>query len=152
MVLVGTTLELACFLFEIPTGIVADLYSRRLSIVIGFVLIGAGFLLQGLVPAFFAILAAQVLWGIGFTFTSGADQAWITDEIGVERVDRVFVHAQQFELGGTAGAELPPHPARRARDVPAVERDVQERPRRGTPAAGRPYAGDHQPDRGPVER
>ncbi|HEY3561674.1 MAG TPA: MFS transporter [Kribbella sp.] len=101
MVLVGTTLELACFLFEIPTGIVADLYSRRLSIVIGFVLIGAGFLLQGLVPAFLAILAAQVLWGIGFTFTSGADQAWITDELGAERVDGVFVRAQQFELGGT---------------------------------------------------
>jgi len=98
MVLVGTTLELACFLFEIPTGIVADLYSRRLSIIIGFVLIGAGFLLQGLVPAFLAILAAQVLWGVGFTFTSGADQAWITDEIGAEQAGRVFVRAQQFEL------------------------------------------------------
>ncbi|GAA3131025.1 DHA3 family tetracycline resistance protein-like MFS transporter [Kribbella aluminosa] len=101
MVLVGTTLELACFLFEIPTGLVADLYSRRLSLVIGFVLIGAGFLLQALVPAFLAILAAQVLWGVGFTFTSGADQAWITDEIGADRADRVFVRAQQFELGGT---------------------------------------------------
>ena len=98
MVLVGTTLEVACFLFEIPTGIVADLYSRRLSIVIGFLLIGAGFLLQGLVPAFLAILAAQVLWGVGFTFTSGADQAWITDEIGAEQAGRVFVRAQQFEL------------------------------------------------------
>ena len=73
MVLVGTTLELACFLFEIPTGIVADLYSRRLSVIIGVALIGAGFLLQGLVPAFLAILAAQVLWGLGYTFTSGAD-------------------------------------------------------------------------------
>ena len=52
MVLVGTTLELACFLFEVPTGLVADLYSRRLSIIIGVALIGAGFLLQGLVPAF----------------------------------------------------------------------------------------------------
>ncbi|RZT27274.1 DHA3 family tetracycline resistance protein-like MFS transporter [Kribbella sp. VKM Ac-2569] len=98
MVLVGTTLELTCFLFEIPTGIVADLYSRRLSIVIGFVLIGAGLLLQGLVPAFLAILAAQVLWGVGYTFTSGADQAWITDEIGTERVGRVFVRTQQLEL------------------------------------------------------
>jgi MFS family permease len=98
MVLVGTTLELTCFLFEIPTGIVADLYSRRLSIVIGFVLIGAGLLLQGLIPAFLAILAAQVLWGVGYTFTSGADQAWITDEIGTERAGRVFVRAQQFEL------------------------------------------------------
>jgi DHA3 family tetracycline resistance protein-like MFS transporter len=101
MVLVGTTLELTCFLFEIPTGIVADLYSRRRSIVIGFVLIGAGLLLQGLVPVFLAILAAQVLWGIGYTFTSGADQAWITDEIGTERAGRVFVRTQQFQLAAT---------------------------------------------------
>ncbi len=101
MVLVGTTLELACFLFEVPTGIVADLYSRRLSIIIGFALIGAGLLLQGLVPTFLAILAAQVLWGVGYTFTSGADQAWITDEIGVDRAAKVFVRRQQFALAGT---------------------------------------------------
>ncbi len=31
LILVGTTLEAACFLFEIPTGIVADVYSRKLS-------------------------------------------------------------------------------------------------------------------------
>jgi MFS family permease len=101
MVLVGTTLELACFLFEVPTGIVADLYSRRLSIIIGFTLIGAGFLLQGLVPTFLAILAAQVLWGLGYTFTSGADQAWITDEIGAERAGKVFVRSQQLSLTAT---------------------------------------------------
>jgi MFS family permease len=98
MVLVGTTLEIACFTFEIPTGIVADLYSRRLSISIGFALIGVGLLLQGLIPAFLAVLAAQVLWGMGYTFTSGADQAWITDEIGEDQVGKVFVRAQQIEL------------------------------------------------------
>jgi len=101
MVLVGTTMELACFLFEVPTGIVADLFSRRLSVIIGFALIGAAFLLQGLVPAFAAVLAAQVLWGLGYTFTSGADQAWITDEIGEERVGKVFVREQQVNLGCT---------------------------------------------------
>jgi len=99
LVLVGTTLEVACFLFEIPTGIVADLYSRRLSVIIGFVLIGAGLLLQGLVPTFLAVLAAQVLWGLGFTFTSGADQAWITDEVGEEKIGRIFVRSQQIGLG-----------------------------------------------------
>jgi DHA3 family tetracycline resistance protein-like MFS transporter len=110
MVLVGTTLELACFLFEVPTGIVADIYSRRLSIIIGFALIGAGLLLQGLVPAFLAILAAQVLWGVGYTFTSGADQAWITDEVGTDRAAKVFVRSQQISLAAkilgtiTAGA------------------------------------------------
>jgi MFS family permease len=110
LVLVGTVLEIACFAFEIPTGIVADLYSRRLSIIIGFTLIGAGLLLQGLIPAFLAILAAQLLWGMGYTFTSGSDQAWITDEIGEERVGKVFIRAQQINLGcqiaGTVTAGL----------------------------------------------
>ncbi|MFB6718653.1 MFS transporter [Kribbella sp. NPDC056345] len=101
LVLVGTTLELACFLFEIPTGIVADLYSRRLSVVIGVALIGCGFLLQGLSPTFLAILGAQVLWGVGYTFTSGADQAWLADEIGADQVAAVLVRTQQFGLGGT---------------------------------------------------
>jgi MFS family permease len=99
MVLVGTTLEIACFAFEIPTGIVADLYSRRLSIIIGLVLIGAGVLVQGLIPAFLAVLAAQVLWGVGYTFTSGADQAWITDEVGEDKVGKIFVRSQQLNLG-----------------------------------------------------
>ena len=48
LILVGTTLEAACFIFEIPTGIVADVYSRKLSIVIGAVLTGLGFILEGI--------------------------------------------------------------------------------------------------------
>ena len=47
LVLVGTTLEATAFLFEIPTGVVADVYSRRLSVIIGYVLIGIGFLVEG---------------------------------------------------------------------------------------------------------
>ncbi|HEY4722459.1 MAG TPA: MFS transporter, partial [Anaerolineae bacterium] len=82
LVLVGTVLEASAFLFEIPTGVVADVYSRRLSIIIGWFLIGAGFVLEGLVPRFEAILLAQVLWGLGYTFTSGATEAWIADEVG----------------------------------------------------------------------
>ncbi|GAA0944888.1 tetracycline efflux MFS transporter TetA(P) [Kribbella koreensis] len=99
LVLVGTTMEIACFLFEIPTGIVADLRSRRLSVLIGFALIGVSFLLQGFVPAFLAILVGQVIWGLGYTFTSGADQAWITDELGEDDVGPIFVRSQQVRLG-----------------------------------------------------
>src|SRR6266487_1612291 len=66
LVLVGTTLEVVILLFEIPTGIVADAYSRRLSIVIGYFLMGCGFLLEGSFPIFGMILLTQVLWGIGF--------------------------------------------------------------------------------------
>lgn len=96
LVLVGTTLELAIFLFEVPTGIVADVYSRRLSIVIGFVLIGIGFIIEGTFPAFWAVMLSQVLWGIGYTFTSGATQAWITDEVGEEQVGQVLLRSGQI--------------------------------------------------------
>ena len=98
LVLVGTVLEVTCFLFEIPTGVVADRYSRRLSVLIGFVLVGLGFLL-GSVPVFAALLASQVLWGIGSTFTSGATTAWITDEVGEAAMGHVFTREQQVQLG-----------------------------------------------------
>lgn len=107
LVLVGTILEATCLLFEIPTGIVADTYSRRLSILIGFALIGGGFLLEGSVPRFGAVIASQVIWGIGFTFTSGAVEAWITDEVGEDEVGHVFLRGTQIGLlGGLAGTVL----------------------------------------------
>ena len=82
LILVGTTLEISAFVFEVPTGIVADVYSRKLSVIIGYILMGLGFLVEGFFPFFVPILLAQVIWGLGYTFTSGATQAWITDEIG----------------------------------------------------------------------
>lgn len=100
LVLVGTALEVTILVFEVPTGIVADAYSRRLSIVIGFFLMGIGFLVEGLFPVFSMILLTQLLWGIGYTFTSGATQAWLSDEIGEENANRAFLRANQYDLAG----------------------------------------------------
>jgi MFS transporter, DHA3 family, tetracycline resistance protein len=98
LILVGTTLEVSAFLFEVPTGIVADVYSRRLSIIIGYFLMGLGFLIVGFFPAFLPILLAQVVWGLGYTFTSGATQAWLTDEIGEDSANKLFIRATQVGL------------------------------------------------------
>ena len=98
LVLVGTTLEFSAFVFEVPTGIVADVYSRRLSIIIGYFLMGLGFLIEGIFPFFAPILLAQVVWGLGYTFTSGATQAWITDEVGEEPANKLFLRATQVGL------------------------------------------------------
>lgn len=100
LVLVGTTVELTILLFEIPTGVVADAYSRRLSIIIGYFIMGLAFIVEGSFPAFVPILIAQVLWGIGYTFTSGATQAWLSDEIGEETANRAFLRANKFDLAG----------------------------------------------------
>jgi len=98
LILVGTTLEISAFLFEVPTGIVADVYSRRLSIIMGYFLMGLGFLIEGLFPLFLPILIAQVIWGLGYTFTSGATQAWISDEVGEEKANQLFMRATQVGL------------------------------------------------------
>jgi len=101
LVLVGTVLEITVFIFEIPTGIVADVYSRRLSTVIGYFLIGIGFMLEGALPLFGTILLAQVVWGLGATFQSGAEEAWLADEIGEEKLANAYLRGSQFGQVGT---------------------------------------------------
>jgi DHA3 family tetracycline resistance protein-like MFS transporter len=104
IVLVGTVFEATIFLFEIPTGVVADVYSRRRSVIIGVALTGLALLVEGAIPRFSAILLAEIVAGIGATFLSGATEAWIADEIGEARAAQAFVRAAQVRLlAGMAG-------------------------------------------------
>lgn len=104
LVLVGTVLETTAFLCQMPTGVLADIYSRRLAIIIGLMLMGAGFALEGTIPRFVVILLAQVIWGVGVTCLDGAEQAWITDEVGQERVGAVFLRSAQVgQITGVIG-------------------------------------------------
>jgi DHA3 family tetracycline resistance protein-like MFS transporter len=98
LVLLGTILEVSYFLFEIPTGVIADTVSRRLSIVIGLVGSGVGFLLLGVSTTFGMAAVSQVIWGISATFTDGADVAWLTDEVGESEARRLYVRGEQASL------------------------------------------------------
>lgn len=95
LVLMGTVLEVSYLVFEVPTGVVADTFGRRTSIVIGLLGSGAAFLLLGVADSFAVALASQVLWGVAATFQSGADVAWITDEIGEVRAPEYYVKGEQ---------------------------------------------------------
>ena len=107
LMLVGTTLELACFIFEIPTGIVADVYSRKLSIVIGGVLTGVGFILEGSISSFVFVLVAQIVWGLGSTFISGSLEAWIAEEEKNKDLDEIYIKgAQAGQIGAFIGIVL----------------------------------------------
>lgn len=104
LVLVGTVLEGTILLGEVPTGVFADSVSRKRSVALGYALIGAGFAFEGMVPELWAILLAQVVWGLGYTFTSGAEQAWITDEVGERPVVGLFLRGAQLgQVGALAG-------------------------------------------------
>jgi MFS transporter, DHA3 family, tetracycline resistance protein len=101
LLLIGTVLELTCFVFQVPTGAFADAISRRLAVALGCGLVGAGFILEGLVPQFAAIATAQVVWGVRATLSDSADDAWITDELGVDVASGLFLRASQ--LGQASG-------------------------------------------------
>ncbi|MCX6023960.1 MAG: MFS transporter [Chloroflexi bacterium] len=102
--LVGTVMAAAVLLGEAPTGVAADTFGRRRSVIIGHALVGVGFLIEGLFPFFAPILAAQAVVGIGWTFISGAREAWIADEVGEARAGSLFLRgAQAAQLGTLAG-------------------------------------------------
>jgi DHA3 family tetracycline resistance protein-like MFS transporter len=100
LVLMGTAMEAAVFVFEIPTGVVADMYSRRLSLIVGFIGMGLAWLAVGLVSAAWLIIALWAVWGLSYTFTSGAYEAWITDEVGADKVGSLFLRGQRISYAG----------------------------------------------------
>jgi len=107
LVLVGTVLETVCFICQVPTGVLADLYSRRLSLIFGVLVVGAAFVLEGLIPTFVAIMIAQGLYGVGACFMGGAEEAWITDEVGEEKAAHAFLRGSQIsQVGNVLGALL----------------------------------------------
>lgn len=103
LALLGTALELSGIIGEIPTGAVADLVSRRLSIIASFVLMGPILALAGVVESFWLIALTQIGWGLAWTLHSGADVAWLTDELrNPERVDRLLTSRAKVQLAANA--------------------------------------------------
>ena len=76
LVLMGTAMEGAVLLAEVPTGVVADTYSRRLSLIVGYLGMGTTWMLVGVFSAPWAIITLWAFWGLSYTFTSGAYEAW----------------------------------------------------------------------------
>jgi DHA3 family tetracycline resistance protein-like MFS transporter len=61
-------------------------------------------MLEGSLPLFGTILLAQFIWGIGATFTSGAEDAWLADEVGEDRLAHIYLRGSQFaQAGGLVG-------------------------------------------------
>jgi MFS family permease len=103
LVFIGTAQSLTAILFEVPAGVVADTFSRKWSLVISQLLMGTSMIVTGFVTAFPALVATQMLWGVSWTFASGADIAWITDELDQsDRIDRVLAVTARWEAAGSA--------------------------------------------------
>ena len=103
LVLIGSVQGVFALVCEVPAGVFADTVSRKWSLVISQLLMGTAMLTTGLVDSFPALLATQVLWGISWTFASGSDVAWITDELDrPAHITAVLARAARAQLTGAA--------------------------------------------------
>ena len=106
-------------LFEVPTGLIADTRGRRTSYLLGATTLLISTLLYVLMWATQAPIwgwaMASVLLGLGFTFFSGATEAWLVDALNATGftgpLEAVFARAQVFAggamlVGSVAGGFL----------------------------------------------
>jgi MFS family permease len=95
-------------IFEIPTGVIADTRGRRFSFLLGAATLLASTLLYMVMWQLHAPLlgwaAASILLGLGFTFFSGATEAWLVDALAATgftgSLESIFGRAQT--VGGAA--------------------------------------------------
>lgn len=69
------------FVLEIPTGAIADKIGRKTSITLGSVTTGLAVLIYGSFPSIAIFLLAELLFALGYTLISGADQALLYDTL-----------------------------------------------------------------------
>jgi MFS family permease len=103
LVLIGAAQGLFALVSEVPAGVLADTVSRKWSLVLSQLLMGTAMLATGLVTSFPLLLATQVLWGLSWTFASGSDIAWVTDELDrPDLITLVLSRAARAERLGAA--------------------------------------------------
>lgn len=76
------------FLFEIPTGIIADKFGKKTSLILSAVVQFIGVISYGLSTDFLSYIISYVIWGLGITLMSGAKEALLYDEIKLQELSR----------------------------------------------------------------
>jgi MFS family permease len=98
------------FAFEVPSGALADAWSRRGLYAIGEFLTAAGYALWLIWPAFPGFALGFVLWGLGGALASGTLEALVYDQVGDDYA-RVMGRAGTIGILATLAATLLATPA-----------------------------------------
>lgn len=101
--LVLAIFQFGTFLFEVPTGAVADLYGRKVSFLLSCLVRMLAFSMYSVAEGFTACAVAEIVDAFGVTLASGAIDAWAVDGVRAEGdhrpADRMFSRAQAIVRG-----------------------------------------------------
>jgi len=90
---------LSIFIFEIPTGVIADKISRKFSVILSFFIQSISIFLFAFVTDIVFFLIIYIFWGIAVTLNSGAFEAWFFDEIKYIHVNKTDEELQKIFQG-----------------------------------------------------
>lgn len=88
--IIFSVIALSTFLFEVPTGAIADIFGRKSSVVIGLILSGITLFLVTFTKEFYLILSLFFLLGLFSTLISGADISWVADNLKYNRKSKLL--------------------------------------------------------------
>ena len=69
------------FLFEVPTGVISDVFNRKISFICSCFLISIGILIFAFANTLEYFVIAAIIYGIGVTLESGSFEAWLIDSL-----------------------------------------------------------------------
>lgn len=81
IMLLQSIASISAFIFEVPTGVIADKYGRKFSICLGASLWGAGLIIYVLGANFYVFILAEIVFNLGSALKSGSDTALIYDAL-----------------------------------------------------------------------
>jgi len=102
--LMAAIFEASILVFEMPTGLIADIYGRRISVVLSAVTLFISGLIFINFPNLYGFIIAEIIIGLGETLKSGALEAWLVDSLKhegkEEKVKYAFSEGKRFYSGG----------------------------------------------------
>jgi MFS family permease len=105
-----TAWSITSFVLQVPSGVIADRWSRRHILAWSQLARGAGFVVWLLDPHFWGFLAGLLLWGVKSAFTSGTYEALLYDELRArgeaQSYTRIFGRTRAIQSGGVLLAAL----------------------------------------------
>ncbi len=91
--LLAAIFEASILIFEMPTGLVADTYGRKISVILSALLSFISGIFFIFFPFLFGFIIAEILNGLGETLRSGALEAWLVDSLKYENREEKIKHA-----------------------------------------------------------
>jgi DHA3 family tetracycline resistance protein-like MFS transporter len=102
--MLASIFEASILIFEMPTGLVADIYGRKISVILSTIVSLISGIFFILFPFLLGFIIAEILSGLGETLRSGALEAWLVDSLKYEgkedKIKYAFAQGTKYKSFG----------------------------------------------------